>query len=433
MNPPRKKICASTETELLVNCRRRCCLCVFLEGNTDVRAGQIAHMDHNRSNNKPDNLVWLCFEHHNQYDSKTSQAKNITASELKLYKSDLQKLIQKQDLYLTFYSSNDITSPNKTQHQSSAHLVGSILEAYDRELRELGYGNKPNAIKLLSLAKAAATVEGDFFAARQAFLSALRLGGECEKRGMQREGLRDPVHTSSATSAAENILECFSQIDFVLFTSAIREARELSLRGDVAFIDYEPSQHGASPVYFVFAQLLCRLGRKLTKPEELTAAKTVGRALGSLTLSVAMMLELSGISMPEPPDVIYINVSGNRVVPDGVDKHLEILFWAVSRIAYLPEMAYQAALEGLSFVLATGNVLVNKQDGFDADRMTEFLRKWMVFPGHAIICIEVKSKKDVKPVEAFIAAGKATGEKVATAVKAFVQKERTLVLKNTAA
>jgi ribosomal protein L15E len=48
-----------------------------------VVKGQIAHVDHDATNNDPDNLVWLCLDHHDQNDSRTSQSKGLTISELR--------------------------------------------------------------------------------------------------------------------------------------------------------------------------------------------------------------------------------------------------------------------------------------------------------------------------------------------------------------
>ena len=43
----------------------------------------IARLDHDPSNNDEDNLAFLCFDHHDQFDSTTSQAKGLTVDEVK--------------------------------------------------------------------------------------------------------------------------------------------------------------------------------------------------------------------------------------------------------------------------------------------------------------------------------------------------------------
>lgn len=90
----RLNIDKKVETEILTSSKRRCCLCVGIDGNYSPRPGQIAHLDHNNSNNKVDNLAWFCLEHHTMYDSKTSQHKNYTLDEVKYYRNTLYKYLE---------------------------------------------------------------------------------------------------------------------------------------------------------------------------------------------------------------------------------------------------------------------------------------------------------------------------------------------------
>lgn len=74
------------ETAILVNCGRRCALCVGLLGDHGVKKGQIAHIDRNPSNSSYQNLAFLCIPHHDEYDSVSRQSKNLKPSELQHYK-----------------------------------------------------------------------------------------------------------------------------------------------------------------------------------------------------------------------------------------------------------------------------------------------------------------------------------------------------------
>jgi hypothetical protein len=67
----RKPIPPSSQAKVLLQARRRCCICFGLNRNTSIRQGQIAHLDGNASNNAEDNLAFLCFDHHDQYDSSS--------------------------------------------------------------------------------------------------------------------------------------------------------------------------------------------------------------------------------------------------------------------------------------------------------------------------------------------------------------------------
>jgi hypothetical protein len=79
----------STQTELLVQCRRRCCLCLGLNSDIEIKEGQIAHLDRDPMNNNLDNLAWLCLFHHDQYDSVHRQSKGIKLQEVKAYRAQL--------------------------------------------------------------------------------------------------------------------------------------------------------------------------------------------------------------------------------------------------------------------------------------------------------------------------------------------------------
>ena len=83
----RRKIPPEVADSVLANCRRRCCLCHALRNDNTEKKGQIAHLDHDRSNNDPDNLVYLCLEHHDAYDSRTSQSKGLTIGEVKRHRT----------------------------------------------------------------------------------------------------------------------------------------------------------------------------------------------------------------------------------------------------------------------------------------------------------------------------------------------------------
>jgi hypothetical protein len=97
----RRPIPKATEDELLTLCARRCCLCFGLKNDCNQKKGQIAHLDHDPSNNELENLAWLCLDHHDQYDSRTSQSKGLTIGEVKRYRVELYQFVDKmKEVYL---------------------------------------------------------------------------------------------------------------------------------------------------------------------------------------------------------------------------------------------------------------------------------------------------------------------------------------------
>lgn len=77
------------QDRVLLLSRRRCCICFGLNGDVEVKPGQIAHLDHDNTNNELDNLVFLCLEHHDQYDRGAGQSKSLRESEVKQFRKEL--------------------------------------------------------------------------------------------------------------------------------------------------------------------------------------------------------------------------------------------------------------------------------------------------------------------------------------------------------
>jgi len=90
----RERISADTQAAVLVESRRRCCVCFGLNRDTSLKTGQIAHLDRNASNPVKDNLAFMCFEHHDKFDSTSSQSKNFTVAEVKVYREELHQALQ---------------------------------------------------------------------------------------------------------------------------------------------------------------------------------------------------------------------------------------------------------------------------------------------------------------------------------------------------
>jgi len=90
-----KRIAISSEVvaDVVTSARRRCCICYALRNDKGEKKGQIAHLDHNSQNNAIDNLAFLCLEHHDVYDSTSSQSKGLTVKEVKRYRTELYSLI----------------------------------------------------------------------------------------------------------------------------------------------------------------------------------------------------------------------------------------------------------------------------------------------------------------------------------------------------
>jgi hypothetical protein len=79
---------------VLIASARRCCLCFGLNGDFSEKKGQIAHIDQEPANQRDDNLVFPCLDHHDAFDSCTSQSKGLTREEVEFYKDKLFEAVQ---------------------------------------------------------------------------------------------------------------------------------------------------------------------------------------------------------------------------------------------------------------------------------------------------------------------------------------------------
>lgn len=100
MQEPRKTPIKSDVEQLLFATRRRCCLCYFLNDDKRVKRLQIAHINQKRNDSDVSNLVPLCLDHHDEYDSTTRLSKKISEYELRKYKELLLSEISQSEFYL---------------------------------------------------------------------------------------------------------------------------------------------------------------------------------------------------------------------------------------------------------------------------------------------------------------------------------------------
>lgn len=115
--------------EVLTASRRRCCVCFALRSDDTEKRGQIAHLDHNRSNGTKDNLAFLCLEHHDQYDSRTSQSKGMTLVEVKRYRTLLHERLKSP--FTASYSAGSVSKDSLLLTPARIHLLRSKTEALD--------------------------------------------------------------------------------------------------------------------------------------------------------------------------------------------------------------------------------------------------------------------------------------------------------------
>jgi len=153
----RTSIPAEIIADVVTSSRRRCCLCYALRKDQTEKRGQIAHLDRDPSNNTLDNLAFLCLEHHDQYDSRTSQSKGLTLEEVQRYRTELLAFVVQAcppddaDILRTLTAACDRPA-FRTPFQCESSLP-RFRKAVIETIETLNTGRTPQGIQLSSKAQ----------------------------------------------------------------------------------------------------------------------------------------------------------------------------------------------------------------------------------------------------------------------------------------
>ena len=101
MAKKRVPIRKSDKDMVLLRSGRICGFCLGLDGDNGVQVGQIAHLDKNNQNGAIENLMFMCFRHHNEYDSIQSQGVGLTIGEAKEYRAQVEELVAGEQVIWT--------------------------------------------------------------------------------------------------------------------------------------------------------------------------------------------------------------------------------------------------------------------------------------------------------------------------------------------
>lgn len=136
----KRKQVVSAETEVLKRSGRRCCICFGLHRDLKVKPGQIAHLDRNPANSGSDNLAFLCLEHHDQYDTRTSQSKGWTVQEVEFYKDELYQAIRTlramESDSTHFTAMTNLSEWQRQESERLASLADTISSRVDHVTKE---------------------------------------------------------------------------------------------------------------------------------------------------------------------------------------------------------------------------------------------------------------------------------------------------------
>ena len=414
----RVPIPGKVQAEALIKSKRRCCLCVFLNGDLSIKRVQLAHIDHNRDNNENENIVALCLEHHDTYDSKTSQSKGITVQEVKYYRNELYSLIEKRDEQIELPILRDgeykISNPG-------ANLLGQILALYDRELAKIENNRKPNGVALFHISKVCVEQEGDFDSAKEALISLLLLSSAWEEKGHSVKP--SPVPESSPLLFSIKLLKLFVEYDyFELFMDIIRRLRIHALIGSQDFSKL--SEYGVMPFssFNSIVEFFFLTSKEFAKFNSDYACDIIN-SLSDLIFGIGIILHDRGMEIPDHPGYVFFDGLGtDRGISDGQPKEMLPFVKLSYRFAMLPDNLFSHALSRkYKFHL---HVVVDSKKGVDDEEALLCIKRWAVIPNYAISRMVVRNENMASEYKKIVDEKNVLGSKIVGKIKNFIVKER---------
>lgn len=359
---PRKRLAKTTEQEVLLHSRRRCALCWGLENDLSVKKVQIAHVDHDSSNDSPLNLVALCLPHHDEYDTQPRQTKRITEAEISHFRDQLYEILRlKQRTVKASFIGQD---GHRTKMTSDTRNLGMVVRAHDIDASR----ENPNGIKLLSLVKVFLTREGDFVACQEAIRSLARLAAldrdRCGSALRWLAGTGSPL-ASPIVALADGFC-LIQQTDLSLSIGVKNLLEHQALRGEIVGPFTLDISEMPGPILEPYCAALFGIIAGVRQ------MATTEQRCDSLNILVTQFCQLTAIyamqgwQVPTAVKRIYYR-NGNRCAPtlDSTIPDDELLKWppdawfsVMHMIALLPQEYFELALELLSWKPCDANFLL---------------------------------------------------------------------------
>jgi hypothetical protein len=416
----RPRIPSTVADRVMARARRRCCICFHLEGDLSVKELQIAHLDRNRANNAPRNLVGLCLPHHDAYDSRRGLTRNYSAGEVRIYRDQLDAVFAKREESVVMRA---IIEGGNAQ-LSSANILGRVVDAYDRALDGMEKHQRANGIALKHLARVALEEEGDFPAAAEALLSVVRLASSQGQGDSATTGLDESFASATLFTAARDILLKTAAVDLIAAYDMSRRLRLNALVGDLPVVALD--NYSAAPSKS-FDAVVSILRAVCVNPEAATLglARQIAYELMALVVGYGVILVGRGTELPMPPGKIWVRIDGSRWVPDGESTTTLQFTQACHALATIPEDL--ATAEPVFSYMHPVHFQVGGRLILTSPHIPQVVKSWAPLPRWAIVPVSLAAGEDAARGNKLLAEANRVGAEVEQAVRSFVAKERELI------
>lgn len=404
----------------MVRARRRCCICFHLESDLSVKELQIAHLDRDRTNNAPQNLVGLCLPHHDDYDAHRRQTRNYTAGEVRIYRDALDAVLAKRHETLVMNS----TIRADSAQLSSASILGRVVDAYDRAAAGMETGERANGIALKHLARVALQEEGDFPAATEALLSTVRLATKYDPDLSVHTGLDASFASATLFTAARDILLMTAAVDLIAAYDMSRRLKLHALVEDGRVLLLDDYSHAPSKSFGTVVAIL----RSLCMDQgaaRLGLARQIAYDLMALVVGYSVILAAQGTKLPEPPERVWVRIDGCRWVPDGEPSTTLLFVQACHALATIPEELTTA--EPVFSYMHPVHFSVDGANAASSAEIPRIVKRWAPLPRDSSVLALARADEDLDVGNRLISEANRVGTELEESVRVFVSKERELL------
>jgi hypothetical protein len=437
----RPKVPNDVEQDVLLRSRRRCCLCFGLEFDLSLKGIQIAHLDRNPLNNTRENLVALCLQHHDEYDTKRRQTKSLTDKEVKVYRQKLYDVLEQKDKDLIL--AWQMPGQGMQSELTSGLILGQIVQQFDRDRSAVEGGQRVNGMAMAHLAQEAIWRYGDFAAAREALLSLLRIyaneppthfctsvEGETIPLGFSYHHPQTRRPKASNENSLMRILITTYQADADHASRAIELLRLYALKQDKPFTSLDQLEQIPSSAFGAVATILAVTCHEASSRGEMLLAKECATALIDLLFGVGVALGKRGISLPSlDPKILIRAVGCYRWIEHD---ELAVLLWAqlANLIAELPDEPLKAATSR-KYIPTIFSIGIDLEEGLFADEGRAVIDRWSVMPSYGMVCgVTARTEALQKELTSHLASTYEIGKSVAAQSIRFIEHERQLIAAN---